>query len=378
MGILEGLWEYWLIPFVIVLSVLVFVHEFGHYWVARRAGVRVETFSIGFGPELFGWTDSAGTRWKFSAVPLGGYVKMFGEGDLAEDLEGEDLTPEEKAVSFHHKPLAARAAVVAAGPAANFLFAFLVFAAVAITVGQPKPLAVVGSVQEDSAAAVAGFQAGDVIVDVDGAPIKWFSDIQESVSDRAGEAIDFRVERGEEEVSLTATPRLTTVTGADGTPVELALLGIRADGNSLGYEEMGPLTALVSAGERVVGITGQILSAVGQIITGSRTAEELGGPLRIAQLSGEIAQDGLLSLLFFMATLSINLGLINLFPIPMLDGGHLVFYAWEAIRGKRVNKRVQEYGFRLGLAFVIFLMLFATWNDLVQLKVFDFLRDLVG
>ncbi len=378
MGILEGLWEYWLIPFIIVLSVLVFVHEFGHYWVARRAGVRVETFSIGFGPELFGWTDSAGTRWKFSAVPLGGYVKMFGEGDLAEDLEGEDLTPEEKAVSFHHKPLAARAAVVAAGPAANFLFAFLVFAAVAITVGQPKPLAVVGSVQENSAAAEADFEAGDVIVEVDGAPIKWFSDIQENVSDRPGEAIDFRVERGETEIALTATPRLTTVAGPEGETRELALLGIRADAASLGYEEMGPLTSIASAAERTIGITGQILSAVGQIITGSRTAEELGGPLRIAQLSGEIAQDGLLSLLFFMATLSINLGLINLFPIPMLDGGHLVFYGWEAIRGKRVNKRVQEYGFRLGLAFVIFLMLFATWNDLVQLKVFDFLRDFVG
>jgi regulator of sigma E protease len=377
MGIFEGLWEFWIVPFIIVLSVLVFVHEFGHYWVARRAGVRVETFSIGFGPEIFGWYDSAQTRWKVSVLPLGGYVKMYGEGDFDEEEERE-LTPEEKAVSFHHKSLRARAAVVAAGPLANFLFAFLIFAGVSISVGDPAPLSVVGSVQEDSAAEEAGFEAGDTIVSVDGEPIRWFADIQQAVSDRPGEEITFVVRRGDTETTLLAAPRPTTVTQADGVEQQMVLLGIRADATNLGYEEQGIITSIVSAAERVVGVTWQILNAVWQIITGTRTAEELGGPLRIAQLSGEVAQHGVLNLLFFMATLSINLGLINLFPIPMLDGGHLVFYAWEAVRGKRVNRRVQEYGLRLGLAFVIFLMLFATWNDLVQLKVFDFLRDLVS
>lgn len=378
MGIVETLWEYWIIPFIIVLSVLVFVHEFGHYWVARRAGVRVETFSIGFGPEIFGWTDSAQTRWKFSVVPLGGYVKMFGESDPDDDDETEPLTPEEKAVSFHHKSLRARAAVVAAGPGANFLFAFIVFAGVSIFVGNPAPLPVVGSVQEGSAAEEAGFEAGDRVIRVDGEPVAWFSDIQRNVVDRPGEEVFFVVQRGDSEVPLTAVPRLTTITGASGEERQSAILGIRADAGSIGYEQEGVFSSLLDAGERVVMVTAQILHAVWQIISGTRTAEELGGPLRIAQLSGEIAQDGLLSLLFFMATLSINLGLINLFPIPMLDGGHLVFYAWEGIRGKRVNRRVQEYGFRLGLAFVLFLMLFATWNDLVQLQVFELFQDLVG
>jgi regulator of sigma E protease len=374
MEILTYLWE-WVIPFLVVFSVLVFVHELGHYLIARYNKVRIEVFSIGFGPELYGWFDRAGTRWKLSAIPLGGYVKMFGEHDFDDEGEAKPMTPEDEKVSFHHKRLGQRAAIVSAGPLANFAFAIVLLTGLFAIAGLPMPLAGIGSVQPESAAAEAGLEPGDRIVGIDGETITWFEELRQIVSERAGVPLQLTVEREDEVVTLTAVPKATEI-DEDGRR-EIGLLGVTPDPAQIDYQRLDPLTSLWTATERTVSLVGQIMSALWQIITGSRTAEELGGPLRIAQLSGQMAQGGVVSLIFFMAALSVNLGLINLFPIPMLDGGHLAFYAAEAVRGKPVNRRVQEYGFRIGLLFVLLLMIFATWNDLVQLEVFDFVRKLV-
>ena len=377
MEILSYVWD-WIIPFLVVLTILVFVHEMGHYWIARRNGVRVETFSIGFGPELYGWTDKHDTRWKISAVPLGGYVKMFGEHDFEDDEEQPPMTPAEEAVSFHKKRLLQRAAIVAAGPIANFLFAIVLLAGLFGIFGAPAPLAGIGSIQEDSAAAEVGFQPGDLILRIDGEAVTWFEDLRRIVSERPGVALRFDVLRDERELMLTATPRPSEVEGEGGATRTIGLLGVRPDPEQVSYERLGPVAAVGAAVERTVGLIGQILTALGQIITGSRSADELGGPLRIAQISGQMAQGGVVNFIFFMAALSINLGLINLFPIPMLDGGHLAFYLIEGILGKPLDRRYQEYGFRFGLILVFTLMIFATWNDLVNLKVLEFFQQLVS
>jgi regulator of sigma E protease len=303
---------------------------------------------------------------------------MFGEQDFSGDGEPPSLTPEDRRESFQEKPLYQRAAVVAAGPVANFLFAIALLFGVFATVGLPGPLAVVGGVQPGSAAAEAGFAVGDRILRIDGEPVRWFDDVRGIVSVNPGTALRFDVERNEAEIVLTAVPRSATETTKDGAPRQVGLLGIKPDPTAVGFERQSLAAAFGSAIDRTVGLTAQILTALGEMITGSRTGEELGGPIRIAQLSGQMAQDGSLSLLFFMAALSVNLGLINLLPIPMLDGGHLAFYTVEALRGKPLNKRTIEYGFRFGLLFVAALMIFATWNDLSNLKVFEFLRKLVG
>jgi regulator of sigma E protease len=376
MDILTGFASY-IVPFLIVLTVLVFVHELGHYLVARRNGVRVDVFSIGFGPELFGWTDRAGTRWKFSAVPLGGYVKMFGDADAASTPDSgrvATMSEEERAVSFQHKRLGQRAAVVAAGPAANVLFAIVVLWGLFATVGHPFPPAEVGEVMTGSPAAEAGFRSGDEIVAVDGEPVQRFAQLSMMVRQSEGEPLTVQLLRDGERIALEVTPRVAdTVTAEDGTEVPLYQVGIAAPTDSYGVLESGVL-AVTETGT----LTWMTLSAVGEMIVGDRGTEELGGPIRIAQISGDVAQIGIVALVWFMAILSINLALINLFPIPMLDGGHLLFYAIEATLGKPLGERAQEYGFRIGLALVLTLMVFATWNDLVQLRVVDFLTDMIS
>ena len=375
MELLSGVWNY-LIPFLVILTILVFVHELGHYLVARRCGVRVEVFSIGFGKELFGWTDSANTRWKISVLPFGGYVKMFGEsGDVDEAGRPRPLTLDEQAVSFHHKKLGQRAAVVSAGPIANFLFAMVVLAGLFATVGQPFTPPDVGSVQPGSAAEAGGMLPGDKIVSVGGERIERFEDLQRIVRDSAGVPLAFVVVRDGADVSLTVTPRLHEEKDNFGNVHRIGFLGV--GGGARQYRKLDPVTAVWRGVTETVSLSGATLHAVGQMLAGTRTTDELGGPLRIAQMSGEVAHYGLVSMAWFLAVLSINLGLINIFPIPVLDGGHLVFYAVEAIRGKPLGPRAQEYGLRIGLALVVGLMVFATWNDLVHLKVIEFLKGLV-
>jgi len=361
--------------FLVVLTVLVFVHELGHYLVARWSGVRIETFSIGFGPELFGWFDRRGTRWRVSAILVGGYVKMFGDAD-ASSLPGEELqtmTAEERAVSFHHKPLAARAAVIAAGPMANFLFTIVVLTGMFATVGQRYTPPNIGLVQPDSAAAEAGVMQGDVFVSIDGQAVNRFEDVQQAVRLNTGTPMIVVIRRDGTDIPLTITPRMTENVDRFGNHDRYGLLGVQ--GSGVAYVQRDPGTAVVEAFRETWSMGTGILKAVGQMISGARNSDEIGGPLRIVKMSGEVVQGGgLLGLLSFMAVLSVNLGLINLFPIPVLDGGHLLFYAAEALRGRPLGQRAQEFGFRVGLAIVLTLMVFATWNDLAQFHLWPFTK----
>ncbi len=378
MGFFTGGLGY-IVPFLIVLTVLVFVHELGHYLVARWNGVRIDVFSIGFGPEIFGWTDRVGTRWKFSAVPLGGYVKMFGDADPASQPSSESLeqmSDAEKAVSFHHKRLMQRAAVVVAGPAANFLFAVVALGLLFATFGEPFTPPEIGQIQPGSAAEAGGLKAGDTIVAIDGHAIDRFEEVQRDVRLNTGTPMNIEVRRGDGTVSLSITPRVTTITDRFGNQHAFGLLGIERNG--VNYLRRNPAEALWRATAETANLTTGTLTAVWQMVIGARPADEIGGPLRIAQMSGEVAQGGVVAMIWFMAVLSVNLGLINLFPVPILDGGHLLFYVAEAVRGRPLGQRAQEYGFRLGLALVLTLMVFATWNDLVHLRVIDFLKGLVS
>jgi regulator of sigma E protease len=375
-GVLHLLWVvFW---FLVVLTVLVFVHELGHYLIARRNKVRIEVFSIGFGPELFGWYDRAGTRWKFSAVPLGGYVRMFGEADPSSAFAAvrpEAMSEAERAASFHFKRLGQRAAIVIGGPAANFVFAIVVLAVLFMTWGQPFTPAEVGQVQPNSAAERGGIRVGDVIVAIDGRPIERFEDVQQLVRMSPNRQMAITVKRAGREVTLDVTPSLTELTDRFGNRHRIGLLGIGHSG--IDYVRRDPLSAIGRSIGETWNLSAATIEAMWQIVIGARASDELGGPLRIAQMSGEVAQSGIVPLLWFMAVLSVNLGLINLFPVPVLDGGHLLFYAAEAVRGKPLGPRAQEYGFRIGLALVLTLMVFATWNDLVHIGIVEFVKRLV-
>ncbi len=355
------------VPFLIVLTVLVFVHELGHYLVARRNGVRVEVFSVGFGPELFGFTDRAGTRWKFSAIPFGGYVKMFGDsGAASQPSEAvKTMTAQERALAFQHKSLGQRAAIVAAGPAANYLFAILALMVLFATAGEPYTPPLIGGIEPGTAAAEAGLREGDRVLDVDGSQIERFEDITRIVQLRPGQTMAILVERSGEQVALTATPRLSVRTDNFGNEHRVGLLGIKSGPRE--HRRLDPATAAWRGAVETARLTASMLEAIGQMIVGVRDAEEIGGPIAIAKMSGDVAQLGFDQLLWFMAVLSINLGMINLFPVPMLDGGHLLFYGIEALRGRPLGERAQEWGFRIGLALVLTLMLFATWNDLTKI-----------
>ncbi len=365
------------VPFLIILTVLVFVHEMGHFLVARRNGVRVEIFSIGFGKEIFGWTDKSKTHWKFSLIPLGGYVKMYGDANAASQASGEiaELSEEERAVAFHTKRLGQRFWIVMAGPLANFLFAWVVLVGLFITVGQQFTPPVVGGVMPQSAAEAAGILPGDRIVELNGRAVERFEDVQRAVRPNPGVPLDIVVVRETgERVALTAVPRLTEQTNNFGMRQKIGLLGITRSG--VEYLQHGVVESFWRAGVEILVVSEATLQAIGQIIAGTRSAEELGGPLRIAQMSGMVAAAGIVATLHFMVLLSVTLGLINLFPIPMLDGGHLLFYAIELVLGRPLGERAQEYGFRIGIALVFSLMIFVTVNDLIQLEVFDFIKSL--
>lgn len=365
-----------LLPFLVILTVLVFVHEMGHYLVARYNGVRVEVFSIGFGPEIFGWYDGAGTRWKFSAVPLGGYVKMFGDADPASSRgDGlEEMSAEEREVSFHHKRLGQRSAVVVAGPLANFLFAIVLLAGLYTIVGQRHAPPTVSEVTPDSAAEAAGLLANDRITWIGEVEITEFDQLRRIVMASPNKPLEFVVNRDGRQITLMITPRAVKGENALGTIDTRGRLGVRGVPGEMVRHD--PFTALWLAAVETWSLTRQTLEAVGQMFVGTRGTDELGGPLRIAQLSGTVAEAGLVSSIWFMALLSINLGLINLFPIPVLDGGHLVFYLAEAVRGRPLGERVQEWASMAGMTLVIGLMVFVTWNDVVQLKVFEFFGSL--
>ncbi|HEY4044826.1 MAG TPA: RIP metalloprotease RseP [Rhodopila sp.] len=356
--------------FVVVLGVLVFVHELGHYLAARWRGVRVETFSIGFGRAIKSWTDKSGTVWKVAWLPLGGYVKLHGQErpqDVAEDVRATWIPGQ----TFHDKTVLSRAIVVAAGPAANFVLAMVLFAALFMAIGQPVTLPVIGAVLPDSAASRAGLMVNDRIVSIAGEPIGTFEDLQHAITAHPSETVKMTIQRGGAEEQLDVT---TDARESGGQRV--GLLGVR--GGAVEYRHVSVAGALLGGVTQTWTITRETFSGLAQMISGTRGTEELGGPLRIAQLSGQVAQLGLASLISFIAVLSVNLGLINLFPVPVLDGGHLVFYLAEALRGRPLPPRAQEYGFRAGLAFLACLFVFATWNDLTHLGLFRWVASLIG
>jgi regulator of sigma E protease len=358
----------YVVPFLFVLTVVVFFHELGHFLVARWCGVRVLVFSIGFGPELIGFDDRHGTRWKLSAIPLGGYVKFFGDENAASVPDQEAIgrmTEAEQRESFVFKSVGQRAAIVAAGPIANFILAILIFAAVFTFYGKQATPARVDTVQPASAAQAAGFQPGDLIVSINGRRIETFTDMQRVVSAAAGEALEIDVERGGVRTKLRATPKLTELKDNFGNVHRIGVLGIT--GAREPPQRVDPLTALKLGVEETWFVVERTLSYLGGVLTGRESADQLGGPIRIAQVSGQVATAGFVALINLAAVLSISIGLLNLFPIPLLDGGHLLFYAIEVIRGRPLSERAQEYGFRFGLAVVLLLMLFATYNDLLHL-----------
>ncbi len=369
----------WILPFLILLTVLVFVHEMGHYLVARYCGVRVEVFSVGFGPEIYGWNDRHGTRWRFSLIPIGGYVKMFGElpGGPGRDVEGPALSATERAESFAAKTLGQRSAIVFAGPFANFLFAIVMLAGMFMVIGQPFTPADISSVEPNSAAERAGLKPGDVIASINGTKIERFEQVVSIVRLAPGRPLEIMVLREGREIVLNAIAGVHEREDRFGNTQTIGRLGVRRGGGDRKLVRHDPATAVWRATVETVTLSGQILDFVWQMINGTRTTKELGGPIRIAQISSDMWQLGIASMVMFAVALSINLGLLNLFPVPMLDGGHLLFYLFEAIRGKPLGERAQEYGFRIGIVMVLGLMVFATWNDLEYFHVVEYFVNLV-
>lgn len=362
----------YVIPFLFVLTVVVFFHELGHFLVARWAGVKVLTFSLGFGPELVGFNDKHGTRWKISAIPLGGYVKFFGDESEASTPSTETLekmNAEERAYSFHHKKVGPRAAIVAAGPIANFILAIVIFSAMFMFLGKPSTTARVDTVQAGSAAAAAGFQSGDLIVAIDGQVIDSFSNMQRIVGIKAGQKLTFEVKRDSKTLTLTATPELREVKDSFGNVHRIGVLGVSraTTAGDATTQPVNPPTAIWLGVKETWFVIDRTFSYIGGVFTGREAADQVGGPIRIAQISGQVATIGLTALIHLAAVLSISIGLLNLFPVPLLDGGHLLFYAIEAVRGKPLSERAQELGFRVGLALVLMLMVFATYNDFKHL-----------
>lgn len=362
----------YIVPFLFVLTIVVFFHELGHFLVARWAGVKVLTFSIGFGPELIGFNDRRGTRWKLSAIPLGGYVKFFGDDSEASTPSASTLagmSDEDRKVSFHHKKVAPRAAIVAAGPIANFILAIVIFAGLFTFFGKPSASARVDSVQAESAAAAAGIQPGDMITAIDGKPIESFSDMQRIVSTKAGQALSLTIKRGNSTVVVNATPNLREIKDNFGNTHRVGVLGItRATSpEDATNQKVDPITALGLGVKETWFVVDRTLAYIGGVFAGREAADQIGGPIRIAQISGQVSTIGLAALIHLAAVLSVSIGLLNLFPVPLLDGGHLMFYAFEAVRGRPLSERAQEMGFRVGLALVLMLMIFATYNDLLHI-----------
>ena len=362
----------YVVPFLFVLTIVVFFHELGHFLVARWAGVKVLTFSIGFGPELVGFNDRHGTRWKVSAIPLGGYVKFFGDDSEASTPSTESLaamSDEERQGSFHHKKVGPRAAIVAAGPIANFILAIVIFTCLFTFFGKPSTTAQVDKIEAGSAAAAAGFQVGDVVTAIDGKAIGGFSDMQRIVSVHGGDKLAFTIKRGGSILQLQATPEQREVKDPFGNSHRQGILGITrstAPGETL-TERVDPATALWLGVKETWFVIDRTLAYIGGVFTGREAASQVGGPLGIARISGQVATIGLAALIHLAAVLSISIGLLNLFPVPLLDGGHLLFYAVEAVRGRPLSERAQEMGFRIGLALVLMLMVFATYNDILHL-----------
>ncbi|GAB0116834.1 RIP metalloprotease RseP [Acidisoma sp. 7E03] len=360
-----------LVSFAVVLGVLVFVHEMGHYLAARWRGVHVETFSIGFGQAIARWTDKRGTVWKLAWLPLGGYVKLHGQ-ERPQDVTEEERASWQAGRTFQEKSVWSRMIVIAAGPIANFILAAVLFIGLFMVVGKPIAEPVIGKIMPGSAASQVKLKPGDVITSVGGVPVKDFLQIQKQVEPNPGKDVGLTVLRGD----ATYVFRVKIGQMPDGHGGERGVLGI-VEGQPH-FKRLAPQDAVVQGVVETWTVGRQTLEGLWQIVAHRTGLNQLGGPLRIASLSGQVAAMGIASLVSFIAVLSVNLGLINLFPIPVLDGGHLLFYLAEVIRGRPISPKAQEYGFRAGFALLLCLFVFATWNDVNQLGVVRWVAHLAG
>jgi len=365
--------SHWLVHsgpvYIAALSVLVFVHEYGHFWVARRCGVKIETFSIGFGGELFGWTDRLGTRWRIAWLPIGGFVKMFGDADASSRPDADaaaQMNAAERRVSFVHKKLWQKTLVVAAGPAANFLFAIVVMAVLFTTIGQPFTPPVIGSVLPGSAAEKAGIKPGDKVLTVDGAEVFRFEEFRQLIALDSGDPLSLQIERGDTPMTIVATPDVVEEKDFLGNKTKISRLGLTPSGLLVMRHE-DPFTASWQAMRETWSVTTSTLTAIGQMITGRRSSDDLRGPIGMSQVIDQVSREGIIPLINLLAFLSISLGLINLFPIPVLDGGHLLFYAIEAVSRRPVSERALAVGFRVGFALIVSFYVFVMWHDLARL-----------
>tara|TARA_R110002124_G_scaffold100107_8_gene246636 strand:- start:6461 stop:7606 length:1146 start_codon:yes stop_codon:yes gene_type:complete len=357
------------LPALFVFTAVVFFHELGHYFVGRLCNVGIDAFSIGFGGEMVGYTDKHGTRWKLCWIPLGGYVKFRGDENAAsvpDNAALDAMADEERSLTLAGKPVAQRAAVVAAGPLASFLLSVFIFAGMFIFLGKPIIPPVVSEVMEGSAAAEAGLQIKDRILAVDGVAVESFTDLQRIVTANADRELSLLLARDGEDVTVVAIPRRQELTDRFGNTQRVGVLGIRqsAQREDIIVKQFNPVTGLIEGVKETSFIVTRTLDYLWGIVTGRESADQLGGPIRVVNISSQVAAISFLALLNLTAVLSASIGLINLFPIPMLDGGHLAFYAIEAIRGKPLSDRAQEYGFRAGLALILLLFLFVNWNDI--------------
>jgi len=366
----------YLLPFILLITVVVFVHEYGHYYFAKKYGVGVTDFSIGFGKEIFGWHDKSGTRWKICWIPLGGYVKFFGDRNVFSQSEQKELIDkykdEDKKKLFILKPLYQRSIIVAAGPLANFLLAILIFITINLIAGKDMTPAIITEVERDSPAFVAGMKQNDKIIYIDNKKVESILEVSTFINTSTSEIIEFIIVRDSNELSMKIKPRIVNGKDSLGNSVKKRIIGIKLSplNNEFNKQPLGLTKSIYYAFKEVWFVTTTSLNYVGKLITGKGDTSQLGGPIRIAKITGQVAEYGIIPFLSIMAYISISLGVINLFPIPMLDGGHLMFYLFEKILGKPLSQKTQESFFRIGLFLLFFLMFFVTFNDLKDLGIF--------
>ena len=374
----------YILPFIALIVVVVFIHEYGHYYFAKRFGVGVTDFSIGFGKEMFGWNDKSGTRWKVCVIPLGGYVKFFGDRNVYSQADNDKIikeySKEDQDKLFVLKPLYQRALIVFGGPLANFLLAILIFFSVYTFAGKDFTPAVINEVQKDSPAMVAGLKDNDIVVSIDGNKVKSIMEVSKFIMMSTDEFINFTVNRYDQDLTFKVKPNLVESEDNLGNKVTKRMVGIKlgAYNNEVNHVKLGPAKALFYAVNEVYYVSVSSLKYIGSMITGSADSSQLGGPIRIAKISGQVAEFGILPFISLMAYISISLGLINLFPIPMLDGGHLMFYGIEKVLGHPLSQKIQEGFFRIGMFLLLSLMFFTTFNDLKDVGLFKFFNTFVS
>ena len=360
----------YIIPFLILITIVVFIHEYGHYYFAKKFGVGITDFSIGFGKEIFGWNDKSGTRWKICWIPLGGYVKFFGDRNVFSETEQKEIinkySDQDRDKLFILKPLYQRSIIVAAGPIANFILALLIFLSINLLIGKDMTPAIIDEVTKDSPAFNAGMKKNDRIVSIGGNKVESILEVSTFINISTSEKINFKILRGNQEILMMIKPYFVDGEDSLGNSIKKKMIGIKlsALNNEFQKKPLGPSKALYYSAKEVWFVTVTSLKYIGSIFNGTGDSSQLGGPIRIAKITGQVAEHGLIPFLSVMAYISISLGLINLFPIPMLDGGHLMFYLIEKILGKPLNQKTQEGFFRIGLFLMLFLFVFVTFNDL--------------